>query len=85
MAVNVQGMQVWQLNQLAQRVFRRDLAGELKNYIEMLESLDLDEFNIKLEREAERFEEAFCSLFADDSKENARVPKIPVFDFSPTF
>jgi hypothetical protein len=85
MSVNVNGQQVWQFNQLAQRVFRRDLAGELKNYIEPLEALDIEEFNIKLEREAERFEEAFCGLFADDSKVGARVPKIPVFNFSPTF
>ena len=85
MSVNVNGQQVWQFNQLAQRVFRRDLAGELKNYIEPLEALDIEEFNIKLERESERFEEAFCGLFSDDSKVGARVPKIPVFDFSPTF
>lgn len=33
-STNVAGQQVWQLNQLAQRVFRKDLANELKNIVE---------------------------------------------------
>ena len=61
------------------------MANELRNYIDILENLDMEEFHLKLEREAERFEEAFCGLFADDCKVKANVPKIPVFDFSPTF
>lgn len=73
-STNIQGQQVWQLNQLAQRTFRKDLASELKNIIDILEGLDLELFHVKLEAEAERFEEAFCGLFADDSKAGARVP-----------
>ena len=84
-AANVAGMQVWQLNQLAARTLRNDMAGELKNYVEILETLDTDDFKLKLEKEACRFEDAFCSLFKEDSKISATAPKIPVFDFSPNF
>lgn len=49
----------------------------------MLEGLELDEFNIKLEREADRFEDAFLNLFADDCKFKNNAPKVPVFNFSP--
>jgi hypothetical protein len=77
-------LQVWQFNQLAQRTFRRSLATELKTYIDVLETLELDDFNIKLEREAERFEEAFVHLFSDDNKTKNNAPKVPVFNFSPT-
>jgi uncharacterized protein YceH (UPF0502 family) len=75
---------VWQLNQLAQRTFRRSLAQELKTISEPLENLELDEFNIKLDREAERFEEAFINLFSDDCKTKNNAPKVPVFNFMPT-
>ena len=61
------------------------MASELKNYIEILETLDTDEFKIKLEKEAQRVEDAFCALFSEDSKVESRAPKIPVFNFSPTF
>jgi uncharacterized protein YceH (UPF0502 family) len=72
------------LNQLAQRTFRRSLATELKTYIDVLEGLELDEFNIKLDREAERFEEAFLHLFSDECKTKNNAPKVPVFNFSPS-
>lgn len=49
MAVSIGGQKIWQLNQLAQRVFRKDLANELKNVVEQLESLDMELFHIKLE------------------------------------
>ena len=52
MAVNVNGQQIWQFNQLAQRTLRNDMAAELKNYVEILETLDTDEFKIKLEKES---------------------------------
>jgi len=85
-AVNVNGQQIWQFNQLAQRTLRNDMAGELKNYVEILETMDVDEFKIKLEKESERVESAFCALFSEESKaENCSAPKIPVFKFSPTF
>lgn len=57
------GQQIWQFNQLAQRTLRNDMASELKNYIEILETLDTDEFKVKLEKESQRAEDAFCALF----------------------
>lgn len=52
------------------------------NYIPVLSSLDLSEFQEHCEKDAEEFETKFIALFGTDSK--ADCPKVPVFDFAPT-
>lgn len=81
-ANTVNGQQIWQINQLAQRTLRQDLVAEMKRLIDRLEGIDLDDFNFRMEKEATRFEDAFIKLFEEGSESAA--PKVPVFDYAPT-
>ena len=52
---------------------------------EALQMLDLQEFNDKMELEAERFESAFVDLFRDAPDNTSDCPRVPIFDFRPEF
>ena len=74
---NVNDQQIWAINQQASRALRKYLASELKSFNSRLDSVDIDDFYYKLEREATRFEDAFCELYSQKD--------IPVFNFRPKY
>ena len=67
---------------MAQRTLRQDFVAEMKRLVDRLEGIDLDDFNFRLEKEANRFENEFLKLFDEQNKSVA--PKVPVFDYAPT-
>lgn len=47
--------------------------------------MDTQDFNFRLEKEAQAFEEALLKLMEDTPENKANAPKVPVFDFRPTY
>jgi hypothetical protein len=52
---------------------------------EALHVLDINEFNDKMEMEAERIESAFVDLFRESPDNLSECPRVPIFDFRPEF
>lgn len=50
-----------------------------------MDNLDTQDFNFRLEKEAEAFERNFLKLLADEPKNKTVGPKVPVFDFRPKY
>jgi len=64
---------------------RQELSAEFRGLCERLENLDTQDFNFRLEKEAQAFEEALLKLMEDTPENKANAPKVPVFDFRPTY
>lgn len=45
--------------------------------------MDTQDFNFRLEKEADAFESLLLKLVADEPGNNSKAPKVPVFDFRP--
>ena len=75
------GDKIWVINRLASKTQLKEIGNEFRQLVEKLDSVDATDFNFRLEKEAQAFEEKFLSLFADDSESNA--PKVPVFNYRP--
>ena len=51
-----------------------------------LEHLDTQDFNYRLEKEAETFEKNFLELLSEKPEyAELKTPKVPVFDFRPKY
>lgn len=75
---------IWVINHLAQKQLRQEISAEFRALNERMDGLDTQDFNFRLEKEAAAFEQAFLDLLGDTS-ENAKCPKVPVFDFRPKY
>ena len=53
--------------------------------VDRLDNLDTQDFNFRLEKEAEAFEALFLKLVEDNPENQAKAPKVPVFDFRPKY
>lgn len=76
---------IWVMNHLSAKTLRLEISAELRASHERLENLDTQDFNFRLEKEAEAFEDIFLSLLADDPNNKVKGPKVPVFDFRPKY
>jgi hypothetical protein len=69
---------------MAQKTLRSELSAEFRASNARLDNLDTQDFNFRLEKEAQAFEEAFLKLVADTPENTeSKAPKVPVFDFRP--
>ena len=86
MVTKLEDQQIWVINHLAQKTLRQDLSAEFRASNDRLDNLDTQDFNFRLEKEAQAFEDALLKLLAD-TPENAetKAPKVPVFDFRPKY
>ena len=79
---------------MAQKTVRSEISAEFRVMVDRLDNLDTQDFNWRMEKEANAFEEAFMKLIsieqedqAEEEKEDiatvekANVPKVPIFDF----
>lgn len=82
---NINGNEIWCINQVAARELRKDLITDMRKVIEKLDPVDSEELLDMLEEEANRFEELFLELFQDNEFNKSKAPRIPVFDFAPNF
>lgn len=53
--------------------------------VDRLDNLDTQDFNFRLEKEADAFEAAFLKLLEDVPENQTKGPKVPVFDFRPKY
>ena len=75
---------------------RSEISAEFRAMVDRLDNLDTQDFNWRLEKEANAFEEAFMKLLTIEQDqeeeeqeeqeditavEKATVPKVPIFDF----
>ena len=82
----IDDQQIWVLNHLAQKTLRQEISQEFRAMSDRLEHLDAQDFNYRLEKEAEAFEQAFMDLLSESNKEKTPgLPSIPVFDFRPKY
>ena len=72
---------VWIINRLAAKNQLKEIGNEFRQLADKLDSVDATDFNFRLEKEAQAFEDKFLALFAEDSESNA--PKVPVFSYRP--
>lgn len=75
------GDKIWIINRLASKNQLKDIGNEFRQLADKLDSVDSIDFNFRLEKEAQAFEDKFLALFAEDSQSNA--PKVPVFSYRP--
>lgn len=81
----LEAQNIWVINHLAQKTLRADLSAEFRGLSDRLDHLDTIDFNFRLEKEAAAFEEAFLKLFEEDAENTSKAPRVPVFDFRPTY
>ena len=81
----MEDQQIWVINHLAQKTVRQELSAEFRGLCDRLENLDTQDFNFRLEKEAAAFEEALIKLMEDKPENESNAPKVPVFDFRPTY
>ena len=72
---------VWIINRLAAKHQLKEIGNEFRQLADKLDSVDATDFNFRLEKEAQAFEDKFLALFAETSESNA--PKVPVFSYRP--
>lgn len=53
--------------------------------VDRLDNLDTQDFNFRLEKEADSFEALFLGLVEDKPENKCNGPKVPVFDFRPKY
>ena len=53
--------------------------------VDRLDNLDTQDFNFRLEKEADNFETLFLKLLEDVPENHTKAPKVPVFDFRPKY
>jgi len=72
---------IWVINRLAAKTQLKEIGNEFRQLADKLDSVDATDFNFRLEKEAQAFEDKFLALFAETSESNA--PKVPVFSYRP--
>ena len=73
------------INHLAQKTLRQEISSEFRATHDRLDNLDTADFNFRLEKEAEAFEDLFLKLVEDVPENEVKAPKVPVFDFRPQY
>ena len=73
------------INHLAQKTLRQEISSEFRAMHDRLDNLDTVDFNFRLEKEADAFEDLFLKLVEDVPENEAKAPKVPVFDFRPQY
>ena len=85
MNTKIEEQSVWVINHLAQKTLRQEISAEFRSMNDRLDNLDTQDFNFRLEKEAEAFEKAFLELLEDVPSNKVKGPKVPVFDFRPKY
>ena len=57
----------------------------MRQMVDRLDNLDTQDFNFRLEKEADNFETLFLKLLEDVPENQIKAPKVPVFDFRPKY
>ena len=85
MNTKIEDQNIWVINHLAQKTLRQEISAEFRSMNDRLDNLDTQDFNFRLEKEAEAFEKAFLELLEDVPSNKVKGPKVPVFDFRPKY
>ena len=85
MNTKLEDQQIWVINHLASKTLRQEISAEFRGMSDRLDNLDTQDFNFRLEKEAQSFEEAFLDLLKDVPENKVQGPKVPVFDFRPKY
>ena len=76
---------IWVINHLVQKTLRQEISAEFRQMVDRLDNLDTQDFNFRLEKEADAFEDLFLKLVEDIPSNKVKAPKVPVFDFRPKY
>ena len=82
---NSDSQHIWVVNTLANKTLRTELSQEFRLFSDRLEHLEATDFNFRLEKEAQLFEEALLKLVEDSPDNKSNAPKVPVFDYRPKY
>ena len=86
MASKIEDQQIWCINHLASKTVRSEISAEFRSSAERLDNLDTQDFNFRLEKEAQAFEDALIQLVADiPENADSKAPRVPCFDFRPKY
>ena len=64
---------------------RTEISAEFRGSVDRLDNLDTQDFNFRLEKEAQNFEELLLGLLADKEHNDSKAPRVPVFNFRPKY
>ena len=81
MVAKIEDQRIWVSNQLAQKTVRSDISAEFRGMVDRLDNLDTQDFNFRLEKEANAFEELLSKLMDAQEGVETNAPQVPVFDF----
>ena len=75
MVTKIDDQQIWVINHMAQKTVRQDISAEFRVMVDRLDNLDTQDFNWRLEKEANAFEEAFMKLLTlvEEDEEQAKA------------
>ena len=81
MVAKIEDQRIWVINHLAQKTVRSDISAEFRGMVDRLDNLDTQDFNFRLEKEANAFEELLIKLMDAQEGVETNAPQVPVFDF----